>query len=63
MTRLTTKERGALSSKNFAGPGRSFPVEDKKHARAALMDVGKAKGLTSSQKSTVRARAERKLGK
>jgi hypothetical protein len=63
MARLTTKARGALSSSNFAGPGRSFPVEDKKHARAALMDVGKAKGLTSSQKATVRARAERKLGK
>jgi hypothetical protein len=59
--KLTAKARGALSSSNFAGPGRSFPVEDKKHARAALMDVNKAKGLTAKQKTTIKNKAKAKL--
>jgi len=36
MTKLTTKARKALPKKDFAGPDRSYPVEDKAHARAAL---------------------------
>jgi hypothetical protein len=63
MARLTSKARGALSSKTFAGPNRSFPIPDKSHARAALSDLPRAKGLSSGQKATIRAKAERKLGK
>ena len=33
---LTSKQRSKLPKKSFAGPGRSFPVEDKKHARLAI---------------------------
>lgn len=35
MAKLTTKARKALPSSSFAGPGRSYPVEDKAHARNA----------------------------
>jgi len=35
MAKLTTKERKALPASDFAGPNRSYPVEDKAHARAA----------------------------
>lgn len=35
MAKLTTKARNALPAKDFAGPGRSYPVEDKAHARNA----------------------------
>lgn len=35
MAKLTTKARNALPASAFAGPGRSYPVEDKNHARAA----------------------------
>jgi hypothetical protein len=63
MAKLTTKARKGLSSSSFAGPGRSFPIEDKNHARAALIDVGRAKGLSSSQKATIKAKARAKLGK
>lgn len=35
MAKLTTKARKALPSSDFAGPGRSYPVEDKAHARNA----------------------------
>lgn len=36
MARLTIKERRKLPKRDFAGPGRSYPVPDKRHARAAL---------------------------
>lgn len=39
MSKLTSKERNSLPSKSFAGPDRSYPVNDKNHARAALQRV------------------------
>ena len=36
MARLTTAARKRIPSSEFAGPGRSFPIQDKSHARAAL---------------------------
>lgn len=62
MAKLTSKGRAAIPSSKFAGPNRSFPIEDKNHARAALIDVGRAKGLSSGQKSTIKARARGILG-
>ena len=35
MTKLTTKARNSLPDSAFAGPGRSYPVENKAHARNA----------------------------
>ncbi len=35
MSKLTTKERNALPDSAFAGPNRSYPVEDKAHAANA----------------------------
>lgn len=37
--KLTSKARNALSDKTFAGPDRSYPIEDKNHARNALSRV------------------------
>ena len=39
MAKLTTKARAALPTKSFAGPKRSYPIEDKAHARNALARV------------------------
>jgi len=61
MGRLTSKERSKLPGKVFAGPGRSFPIPDKGHARAALIDVNKAKGLDSEERAHIRAVAREKL--
>lgn len=36
MAKLTTKERNALPNSAFAGPDRSFPINDMSHARNAL---------------------------
>lgn len=62
MAKLSTKARKALPGSKFAGPGRSFPVENKAHAEAALMDVGKS-GLSAKAKAEVRAKARRVLKK
>ena len=44
-------------------PSGRFPVPDKKHARLALQDLPKAKGLSSNAKAKIRKRADKKLGK
>jgi hypothetical protein len=36
---LTAEQRKHLAKKNFAGPDRSYPIEDKAHARNALARV------------------------
>lgn len=60
MARLTQAQRDALPDSAFAGPGRSYPVNDKNHARAALSMLHNAP--TSSQ-AAIRRKAERKLGR
>lgn len=37
MAKLKAAQRKALPSKDFAGPNRSFPIEDKAHAKAAIL--------------------------
>jgi hypothetical protein len=36
MAVLTTKQRKELPKSSFAGPNRSYPIEDEAHARNAL---------------------------
>jgi hypothetical protein len=58
MAKLSTKARAKLPKSTFAGPGRSFPIPDKKHAKAALMLINKA---PASARPKIRARADAKL--
>lgn len=58
MARLTAAQRKALPTSDFAGPNRTFPVEDADHARAAQMLVGKA---PASARKKIKARAAQKL--
>lgn len=39
MAKLTSKGRKALKGSQFAGPDRSYPIEDASHARNALARV------------------------
>lgn len=39
MSRLTSERRNALPTKSFAGPDRSYPINDASHARNALARV------------------------
>ncbi len=60
MAKLTTKQRKALSASKFAGPGRSYPVEDKSHAanaKARASQMVKAGKLSPSAKSKIDAKA------
>lgn len=36
MAKLTARGRNVIAGKNFAGPDRSYPIEDASHARNAL---------------------------
>lgn len=61
MSRLTAADRRAMPASEFALPGGRFPLPDAGHARAALQDVGRAKGLKPGQAATVRRKAEAML--
>lgn len=66
MAKLTTKARKALPKSDFAGPGRSYPVNDKAHARNAKARASQqeAKGnLSPSAKAKIDAKANKVLGK
>ena len=58
MAKLTAKKRNALPAKTFAGPDRSYPVNDASHARNALARV--SQHGTEALKARVRAIVHRK---
>jgi len=58
MAKLTTKARKAIPAGEFAGPARSYPIEDASHARNALSRVS-ANG-SPAVKAQVRAAVHRK---
>lgn len=66
MAKLDAKKRNSLPKSDFAGPDRSYPVNDKAHARNALARASEMehKGkLSSSEKSKIDAKAHRILDK
>jgi hypothetical protein len=58
VAKLTAKTRNALPGKSFAGPDRSYPIEDKAHARNALSRV--SQHGSSALKAKVRAKVHSK---
>jgi len=60
MAKLSAKARRKLPDSAFAGPGRSYPVQDKNHARAALSMLHNA---PKSEQPKIHAKAERVLRK
>ncbi len=59
----TRKKSATIVQKNRQGGQKyRFPMPDQPHAKAALADLPKAKGLSSKQKATIRSRAEGMLG-
>ena len=64
MSRLTAKGRKALSSSEFALPGKKYPVEDAAHARNAKARAEQQfekGGLSAADKATVDRKADAKL--
>jgi hypothetical protein len=65
MAKLTTKARNALPDSAFAGPDRSYPVQDASHAANAKARASQAVNAGRMSKGTeakIDARANRKLG-
>jgi hypothetical protein len=58
MAPLTTKTRNALPTKSFAGPNRTYPVQDESHARNALSRV--SQHGSPQLKAQVRAKVAKK---
>lgn len=56
MADLTTTERKKLPAKDFAGPNRSYPVENKAHARDA-----KARASEQEHKGHISKSEERRI--
>jgi hypothetical protein len=66
MAKLNTKERNKLPASDFAGPDRSYPVNDKAHARnakARASQMEHAGKLSPSSKAKIDAKADRMLGR
>lgn len=58
MARLTAAARRAIPTKDFAGPDRSYPIEDRSHAVNALSRVSQFG--TAELKDKVREKVYRK---
>lgn len=64
MTDLTAAKRKGMSKGEFAGPGKSFPVNDKEHARLAISGATRSEhagNISSSEEAKIKRKAERKL--
>lgn len=58
MGKLTAKARKKIPTKDFAGPDRSYPIENKNHARNALARV--AQHGSPDLQAKVRAKVSKK---
>jgi hypothetical protein len=58
MAKLTTAARKAIPSDEFAGPDRSYPIEDKSHARNALARA--SQHASPELKAKIHAKVSRK---
>lgn len=56
MAKLTAATRKRIPGKDFAGPDRSYPIEDKSHARNAL-----ARSSGKPIAGEIRAKVEKKF--
>jgi hypothetical protein len=59
MAALTSTKRKALPDSAFAGPGRSFPIQDKSHARNALARA--AQSATPDLQSTIKTKVKKRF--
>jgi len=58
MSRLTTERRKELPEQEFAGEGRSYPIPDESHGRAALSMLHNA---PPAEQAKIKAKVHRKF--
>ena len=66
MAELDTKKRKKLPTKDFAGPDRSYPIEDKAHARnakARAAQAVKAGRMSKAEEKKIDAKADKVIGR
>lgn len=66
MSKLTAAVRNALPDSKFAGPDRSYPVQDASHAanaKARATQQENAGNLSPAAAARIRSRANKVLGK
>jgi len=66
MAKMTAAARKKLPASTFAGPGRSYPVNDRAHAanaKARATQQVKKGNLSPAAAARIRARANKVLGK
>lgn len=64
MAKLTTKKRNALPKSEFAGPDRSYPVNDRSHAanaKARATQMVNAGKLSKSSEAKIDKKADKVL--
>jgi hypothetical protein len=63
--KLTSKKRAGMPKKDFAGPGKSFPISDPTHARLAISGATRSEragNISASTAANIKAKARKKLG-
>lgn len=66
MTKLTAGKRAKMPAKSFAGPNKSFPVNDPTHQRLAISGATRAYNAGNISKGTeqrIKSKARGLLGK
>lgn len=61
MSKLSTRQRKALPKSKFAGPNRSFPVNDKVHAEKAIQLAPRSEhagNISASQEKRIVSKAK-----
>lgn len=58
MAKLTAKKRNALPTSDFAGPDRSYPVNNPSHARNALARA--SQNASPALQASIKAKVRRK---
>lgn len=64
MAKLTAQARSKIPSSQFAGPGRSFPINDPTHARMAISGATRSEragNISESEAEAIKAKARAKL--
>jgi hypothetical protein len=63
--KLTAAKRSKIPASEFAGPGRSFPIPDKSHARFAISAASRSENagnISPAEAASIKAKARSKLG-
>ncbi|MDE1828614.1 MAG: hypothetical protein KGH65_05640 [Candidatus Micrarchaeota archaeon] len=64
MGKLSTKTRKGMPKSEFAGPGKSFPVNDATHASMAISGATRSEragNITPKQEASIKSKARAKL--